>query len=363
MHRLEVDRILNGLAKLTSFRRGDKGLKNVQESPAQCDPAEDELYSLLRASPYSTDDTRMLTICRARVEGCGEDSFLAVREGSRILMAVFDGCGGSGGRTCAAFGGHTGAWVASRAASVAARQWFASSLADGGGTGPDLEARVNEALQACKSHEPAGQVLLGSLSRAFPTTVAAFHTETDSGFADFYWCGDSRGYLLDKDGLHQVTADDTAIQDAMLNLREDAPMTNVASASSPFEIHEKRLNLEGPSLILAATDGCFGYLPSPMAFERLLLQTLSRSTCMREWRQLLEAEIGEVSGDDYTLAAWPHGFESFRQMKSSFRERLAFLEKHYPTDGSETALFEQWGEYRKGYESMMSGDGTDSERG
>ena len=77
---------------------------------------------------------------------------------------------------------------------------------------------------------------------------------------DFYWCGDSRGYILDGNGLHQVTVDDVTVTDAMMNLREDAPMTNVASASRPYEIHRKQVQLSEPAVVFAATDGCFGYL-------------------------------------------------------------------------------------------------------
>lgn len=363
MYRLDMDKVFNKLLKLASAPGRDDGLKKKPESAGSAESFEKPLYSLLQDIPGAADDGQMLALCRAQVTDCCEDSFLAMRKEDCVFLGVFDGCGGSGGKTYASFGGHTGAWTASRAATIAAREWFAASVSEEDKARLDLAAYVDKSLQACKACEPAGQVLLGSLSKAFPTTVAAFTKGIDSDVATFYWCGDSRCYILDDDGLHQVTTDDTAVHDAMHNLREDAPMTNVASASHPFRIHKKRLEIKRPSLIFAATDGCFGYLPSPMAFERLLLETLAHSSGIEDWKRRLDAQIGRVSGDDYTLTAWPHRFDTFKAMKQAYRDRLAFLKRHYPRSASEEALLHQWQTYKKGYECMLTDDEIGPERG
>lgn len=312
---------------------------------------EDGLYAALCGVPSDeAGDGRTLVLCREMDEGRGEDSCLAVRDGERLFLGAFDGCGGSGAKVYPAFGGHTGAWAASRAATLAARDWFLDGAPE-----EELAGCIDRALKDLKSREPGGQLLMGSLSREFPTTVAAFTLAADGGEATLYWCGDSRCYLLDADGLHQATADDSSIQDAMRNLREDAPMTNVACASRPFELHSAHLVLQKPALLLAATDGCFGYLPSPMAFERLLLRTLARSNGMRDWRRRLDARIGEVSGDDYTLVAWIHGFSGFKEMKRALKGRLAVLERDFPEAESEEILLSQWDAYREDYERAMAG--------
>lgn len=356
MNRLEIGKIVRELTRLAPFRRaeGDVPAAANPEAPAPAVPeasaAEDALYALLRRQPGAepAPDARMLALCRAQVEGFGEDAFLAVRDGDRALLAAFDGCGGSGAKTYEAFGGHTGAWAASRAASLAARQWFAA-----GDSEADLAACLACALQKCKSREPAGQVLLGGLSKAFPTTVAAFAVEKNA--ADIYWCGDSRAYLLDAKGLHALTRDDSAVQDALRALREDAPMTNVACASQPFQLHRRRVALNRPAVLLAATDGCFGYLPSPMAFERLLLEALCRAASPADVRKRLDAAIRAVSGDDYTLVAWAHGFKGFKAMQKALHARLSALEKGYPAAG-EDALERQWAAYKAGYESMLESE-------
>ena len=303
--------------------------------------------------PVAPDD-RTLVLCRERDAGRGEDSCLAVQADGRAFLGVFDGCGGSGAKTYAAFEGHTGAWVASRAATLAARQWFETGYAPGGDGGASLlESGIGVALAECRDLQPSRQLLMGSLSRDFPTTLAGFAVDND-GHADVYWCGDSRCYLLDGGGLHQLTADDAVVQDAMRALREDAPMTNVISASAPFVIHHRTLELKRPGLLIAATDGCFGYVPSPMAFEALLLKALRGAKDMDSWRRALDADIGAVSGDDYTLSAYSFGYADFKALRTALVKRQKRLEVKYPqAEADEAALFDQWEEYRASYERLL----------
>lgn len=388
MSRFDVDGYLNKLSKLVSPRPKDEPAEvsaldaDIEPSPEQSVPEQqrpeplarekdteaeadnaDDLYSRLRAVPGPDGvKGRGLILCRERDEGRGEDAFLAVASEGRTLMGVFDGCGGSGARVYEAYDGHTGAWVASRAAALAAREWFADDKADRSGSG--LAERIRTALEACRAGEPEGQLLLGGLSREFPTTVAAFARRAEGDLFDFYWCGDSRCYLLDGRGLHQVTVDDASITDAMRNLREDAPMTNVACASSAFAIHARGLRVRTPAVIIAATDGCFGYLPSPMAFEALLLETMSHSDTPEDWRREIDGALKDISGDDYTLAAWTHGFKSYRAMKRAFGKRLSLLRQVYPQeDASEAALAEQWQAYKRDYEALLPRNEEKRERG
>ena len=356
-----MDRYLKKLKQLIPAKPDKASDPEPKEAPRA---PSDDLYARLQGVPGRAEAwrRRALILCRDKVEGQGEDAFLATRAGGRVLLGAFDGCGGSGAKVYPAFGGHTGAWVASRAVALAARDWFLSVAS--GNADDDLAAHAQKWLAECRAGEPGGQVLMGSLSRDFPTTLAAFSKRVGSDEFDFYWCGDSRCYVLDGDGLHQVSTDDADVADAMRNLREDAPMTNVISASRPFVIHERRLRLEKPSVVIAATDGCFGYLPSPIAFERLLLETLDRASNLDGWRQGLDERLREVSGDDYTLVAWPHRFASYRAIKRGLGERFEHICRQYPqADASEEALFEQWEGYRPGYESLLPSDAEHQGRG
>ena len=60
--------------------------------------------------------------------------------------------------------------------------------------------------------------------RPFPTTLACAYAVPDQEeiLIHILWAGDSRIYLLDQDGLAQVTRDDTDIEDAF-----DFPQTMV----------------------------------------------------------------------------------------------------------------------------------------
>lgn len=347
--------------------------------------------------PESIEHT--LLICREQVAHKGEDFYLAKKDGGQLLMGVFDGCGGSGAKVYPQLGGQTGARVASRTLAKAVEEWLTvketakepeekctqehqEELIEKQ-TGKiweeaaekcaeeipkesaekqitekpeeELHKIMKEKLVQCQAAVQTGQVLLGSLKKEFPSTMVLFTVPKEETHAEFFWCGDSRGYVLDAEGLHQVTTDDVAVTDAMENLREDAPMTNVANASVPFVVHRKSTELNAASLLIAATDGCFGYLTSPMEFEKLLLRTMAVSEDMEQWRTELEKEIGKVAGDDFTLAIWNGMFGSFQEMKDSFGPRLQYVEAQYPLDEqtTEKILNVQWKEYKTSYESLM----------
>ena len=124
--------------------------------------------------------------------------------------------------------------------------------------------------------------------RILPTTlsVIAYQQESDNIDIYSYWCGDSRNYLLTKDGLMQISADDLkSKQDPLENLRNDDALSNCICQDKEFIINKLHIeNQQIPIILLSATDGCFGYLPSPMHFENLLLETLMQSNGMEQWK-------------------------------------------------------------------------------
>jgi len=133
-----------------------------------------------------------------------------------------------------------------------------------------LEIRVNgRALPPLRSRKEKWLLALLALQRR------------DSGSSTFdahvFWAGDSRAYLLDpRAGAQQLTTDDIKSgADAMRNLTDDSVMSNCISASADFHINHRAVELEAPFVVLCATDGCYGYLPSPMHFEQLLLSTMA----------------------------------------------------------------------------------------
>ena len=108
-----------------------------------------------------------------------------------------------------------------------------------------------------------------------------------------------------------------------------------------------------PFMVITATDGCFGYLTSPMAFEGLLLETLEESNTPLEWEGKLREAIGAVTGDDYTLQASAVGFCDFAMLKQYYMNAWANFQHLYGSRlrsaGDEEALRSIWNEYKLEY--------------
>ncbi len=304
-------------------------------------------------------------------EGLGEDSFLIDRNSRAALISVFDGLGGSGARLYPEFGNRTGAYIASRAAAEAAMEWFTSWTREpersgrgretgGMSAGESLKRSLDIKLAEFQKSSQSASLLRSSMTRAFPTTLAAemiTRRPERPGVVQvtFLWCGDSRCYVLETGGLRQVSVDDLSVTDAMQNLQEDAAMLNVVSASHRYEIHERRMEIRRPCIFLTATDGCFGYFKSPMEFEKILLGTLINSRSVSEWKSLLANVWNSVAGDDFTICMAGIGFGSFEEVQNSYRLRQSKIEKLYPykVENSREILLEQWEEYRKEYEKYQ----------
>lgn len=149
-------------------------------------------------------------------------------------------------------------------------------------------------------------------------------------------------------------------KNAMSNLRSDGALTNVVAADQPFTLHTgKTLRFEEdePYMVLAATDGCFGYLPTPMDFEDMVLSCLLQARTPAGFRQKLEESISETAGDDYTLAFMSFGYGDFMSMQDSVRERAKRLRHDYMDWMEQDTSLEMqehlWEEYRAGYERFL----------
>ncbi len=283
-----------------------------------------------------------------RVAGHGEDSEPICLMGPEVaLIAVFDGMGGAGGTIYeTADGPRSGAYLASRVTRDAVQSRLVSLLnagrLDGSGAAREAERVSLEALQSLLAELRAPVSRLRSkLLRALPTTMALVALErrdvpTRTWTCQVLWAGDSRVYAMTASGLHQLTVDDIRDHaDAMANLREDAVINNAISADTAFMVNCKGVELAEPFLIIAATDGCFGYLPSPMHFERLLLATMADAQDPDEWSAALQRAINAVTGDDASMALAAPGVD-LPDLQAVFADRLQTLEEQFlrPLDAS-----------------------------
>ncbi|MDO5133811.1 MAG: protein phosphatase 2C domain-containing protein [Eubacteriales bacterium] len=303
----------------------------------------------------------------------GEDCFCCALSDNSAVAAVFDGCGGLGACRYEELSEKTGAYVASRAAGGALLDWFQET--EGGTACPveRTESRIREyidrSIGICSGCAGDTGVFSGTMVRDFPTTAAIALVRGSEEFPrsgydapallQCLWAGDSRIYFLDEDGLAQLTTDDLRDrQDAMANLESDSPLSNVIAADGNYVLHEKTLSMKKTGIVFAATDGCFGYLPSPMHFEYMILMCLTGAESPEGFERMLDESIREIAGDDYSFALLGFGFGEFRIMQDFFRKRVQFLEEHYilPIDGDQSGNLTRqlWEEYRGGYERYLA---------
>jgi hypothetical protein len=277
----------------------------------------------------------------AKVPGQGEDSDPIVRDGRELgLVAVFDGMGGAGGTVYETPDGpRTGAYLASRVARDVVEERMLALLdpewnLDGPAAARDLKRSVKRALADTLAglNAPASG-LRSRLLRALPTTMALMalqRREPRKGrwAGHVFWSGDSRVYVLDPaTGTHQLTRDDLRDPgDALVNLRQDSVVSNAMSADTDFVVHHHQVELTAPFLVVAATDGCFGYVRTPIHFEYLVLSSLRDSTEAGSWSRLLQQRIAAITGDDAAMAVLGVGADhgEFRQL---FAARTARIEQ------------------------------------
>lgn len=325
--------------------------------------------------------TPTLTLYFEKRLGEGEDAEpLALAQDGLVCLAVFDGVGGADSWMYTTDSGtHSGAWHASRAARLAVEQWFRQTsglYSDPPYESPALRDYVATGLAAVHAtRPPSGVQLKGTLLRPVPTTFAGAILHPESGTADFLWAGDSRGYVLDaRRGLTQVTKDDIKSGgDALENLRSDSPMSNFCSADGSFVIHRFSLTVSDPSIVLVATDGCFGYVDSPIVFEALLVETLLAATSLDDWQRRLLGAIESITSDDATMAIALIGWSSWRAVVRDFgdwrsspssdvarrlrglQEAISKLEGDLAAERARysSLVDTSWSDYRESYEQLI----------
>jgi hypothetical protein len=88
------------------------------------------------------------------------------------------------------------------------------------------------------------------------------------------------------------------------------------SADTDFVVHHRQVELTAPFLVIAATDGCFGYVPSPMHVEHLLLTALRDASGTAEWSEAVQATVSAVTGDDAAMSVLGIGgdFAGFQRL-------------------------------------------------
>ena len=275
--------------------------------------------------------------------GQGEDASvcLADPKSRAALIACLDGCGGSGAKKYPGADNWTGARIASYSCGRALVEWYERNAIGKLGlqdypaetVAQSLARAMRENIDMMKSEVNAApeRMVVSSMIRPFPTTLScALVSKQENGLRGlFLWAGDSRGFVLTKDGLTQVTTDDLKDHlDPFDNIEQDGVLSNVISAK-PFTVNARDVLLSEPCLVLTATDGCFSYFRTPMEFEYTILETLAKTNSLSEWKNTLMKRIGAVASDDYTMEVLSVGFDTFDQLKAYFYPTLTRFWESY----------------------------------
>ncbi len=315
-----------------------------------------------RSPARTTGPGTALLVAHEAVPGKGEDSYAYLLRKGDALLAAFDGCGGLGAQRYGAFDGQTGAFVAARMAAAAVMDWFSrrEPLKDLPQAEPPVLEEVRAVLKAQMTRIRRGaneaSALRGSMVRSFPTTaaIALADCSRQDGFdALFLWAGDSRGYLLTPSGLRQLTRDELrGGPDAFENLYADAPLSNSVNADDEITLSARAVRAPYPAVLFVATDGAFGYVPSPMQFEMLLLEALEEAQSPKAWEDALARRLAALAGDDATLVMAILGWSDFEALRRDFAPRRDALRRLLPdaARSEDRAVLEAvWADYRRDY--------------
>ena len=316
----------------------------------------------------------------------GEDSDPILRDGPDLgLLGVFDGMGGAGGTVYETpEGRRTGAYLASRIARDVVEQRMLDLLEpdwhlNGKAAARNLQHSVQQALkQRLQELNPAPSSLRSRLIRALPTTMAVVALQrTQPGGPTWaghvFWAGDSRAYVFESRGASQLSTDDLRDPgDALANLRRDSVVSNALSADTEFHINYRRVEFRSPFLVVCATDGCFGYVRTPMHFEYLVLSHLLEARNTEAWSSALQAEIAAVTGDDAAMSTLGVGAD-LKEFQKLFSPRVGELASDFiePLDELSDAvtraeqelralqsrqldeMTEKWNRYKSDYERYL----------
>lgn len=303
--------------------------------------------------------------CEEKKDGMGEDyfsySYPDKYQNNSVFIAVFDGCGGIGARRYKTdIGTYTGAYLASRACAYKTLDYYNKneSFYFDDRDSKELKSEYIKVLNDISSkYSNGGLEFKGSLaSKSFPTTASVISVKYENRFlySEFLWAGDSRGYILDEFGLKQITEDDLyGGEDALSNISNDARLSNVINSDTDFEIHSRFIKTKVPALFISATDGCFGYLPTPMHFEYVILNAICESKSINEFEDRIRSFFKKVAGDDFTMGIIAAGFESFDSMRMYFISREKYVYNNYirflDNSYNDSVKDELWEKYKQDY--------------
>lgn len=262
------------------------------------------------------------------------------------LCCVCDGLGSTGAQIALIEGGHqrTHAYMASRylrghvedfwlSGEDGLKRLYANAgqeantlSAEAGHFGQWLHEQMRKDEQALPGDIP--QDFTGGLYANLPTTLAmlvcnpAIGDSPGGEIAMALWVGDSRCYLLDARGLHQLSKDDDVSPelDEWQGQQISLPITNVVSPAG-FRVNYRLVELSGPCVLFAATDGVYSCVNSPLHVEEMVLEAIQSANSAEGFQEALTKALARKPIDDSAFAALAPGFADYVAMKAALEKR------------------------------------------
>ena len=180
-------------------------------------------------------------------------------------------------------------------------------------------AYVSDGLKHVAKELDLKAPLIGSKT-LLPTTLVAIsvlNSDKKHFDAEVCWAGDSRAYVMSKDGLKQLTIDDED---------DSGAITNLFTAKEDFEtkMHLRNYSLAQPCALFTCSDGLFDNL-SDLDFEYLLLELMDEANSIDEYKEKVREFYHAHKSDDCTMAFMAFGFDSYQNMKDYYQERREYV--------------------------------------
>ena len=279
-----------------------------------------------------------LTIYTEKIVNKGEDAkpLLTQLDDNDYMISVFDGLGGAGGSNITSSKDvvNTHAYFGSRIL----RDCFVQlSNAKNKKVITDKELLKQYIIDFMNddlvNFSQKDVKMLSKKPTKLPTTfVASLINQSKADLKlDVLWAGDSRCFsMMPGQSITTLTKDDTKdSDDDPLNLKMDSPMINYVNAEGNFYINQNKIKLTGKNILIVATDGCFGYFPSPIHFEYSLLKSLSESTSIEAWQKKISQDIKNITKDDATMSLIAFGWDNFLEIKDDFEKDYINLKNNF----------------------------------
>ena len=192
--------------------------------------------------------------------------------------------------------------------------------------GDKLTQTVKEKLEAIATNVGLELESKTTGSYLLPTTLVATLLDEHDDYVNalYFWAGDSRGYMWDKDGLAQVTEDHET----------GGTMTNLITLTKPFVIETRMLRVKKPCVLFNTSDGC--YTPpcfaSPFDIECLFLQSALSANDFDGMSKQLYSDYGDIATDDSdTMALTAFGYKDYGEFKNAAAKRWRWIEENVKT--------------------------------